>query len=106
MKNILSVFAFLIVLLTGLPNLVHAQAKQDTIKSRVETIDGNEYIGVILERSADKIRIKTEKLGEISILNKDVKRVTLVSSERYKNGTYWLDNPQSTRYFWSPNGFN
>jgi len=106
MKNFLSGFAILIVLLTFLPNLVQAQAKQDTIKSRIETIDGNEFIGVILERSADKIRIKTEKLGEISILNKDVKRVTLVTSDRYRNGTYWLDNPQSTRYFWSPNGYN
>lgn len=106
MKKILSGFVVLIILLICLPNLVQAQAKQDTIKSRIETIDGNEYIGVILERSVDKIRIKTEKLGEISILNKDVKRVSEVSSSRNKNGTYWLDNPQSTRYFWSPNGYN
>ncbi len=106
MKNILSGIAVIIGLLIGLPNLVQAQAKQDTIKSRIETIDGNEYIGIILDRSGDKIRIKTDKLGEISILNKDVKRVSAVSSARYKNGTYWLDNPQSTRYFWSPNGYN
>lgn len=106
MKKLLSGFALVIICLIGFPNFTHAQAKQDSIKSRIETIDGNEYIGVILERSADKIRLKTDKLGEISILNKDIKRVSEISSARYKNGTYWLDNPQSTRYFWSPNGYN
>jgi hypothetical protein len=106
MKKILSGLVILIALVAGLPNLTHAQAKQDSIKSRVETIDGNEYIGVIVDRSADKIRIKTDKLGEITILNKDVKRVSELTSAKYKNGTYWLDNPQSTRYFWSPNGYN
>ncbi|OFX57919.1 MAG: hypothetical protein A2066_05750 [Bacteroidetes bacterium GWB2_41_8] len=23
-----------------------------------------------------------------------------------KDGAYWLDNPQATRYFWAPNGYN
>lgn len=106
MKKLLSEFALVIICLIGFPNFTHAQAKQDSIKSRIETIDGNEYIGVIIERSADKIRLKTDKLGEISILNKDVKRVTEVAAARLKNGTYWLDNPQSTRYLWAPNAYN
>lgn len=106
MKKFISVFALLMICMTGSPIFSIAQSKQDSIKSRIETIDGNEYIGVILERSVDKIRIKTDKLGEISILNKDVKRVSKITSAQLKNGTYWLNNPQSTRYLWSPNGYN
>lgn len=83
-----------------------SQNSQDSIKSRVETIDGNEYIGFILERSAEKIRIKTDKLGEISIPTGEVKRISEITVSQSKDGTYWLDNPQSTRYFWAPNGYN
>jgi len=106
MKKFISVFALLMICITGFPIFLNAQDKQDSIKSRIETIDGNEYIGVILERSADRIRVKTDKLGEITILNKDVKRVTEETSIQIKNGTYWLDNPQSTRYLWAPNAYN
>ena len=105
MPKILTGLALMVFLLI-LPGFSNAQSSQDSIKSRIETLDGNEYIGVILERSAEKIRLKTDKLGEISILNKDVKRVTEVTSVLVKNGAYWLDNPQSTRYFWAPNGYN
>lgn len=106
MKKLLSGFVFIIVCLIISPVQCSAQTKQDSIKSRIETIDGNEYIGVILERSVDKIKLKTEKLGEIYILTKDIKRVADVSAIQRKDGSYWLDNPQSTRYLWAPNGYN
>lgn len=83
-----------------------SQNSQDSIKSRIETIDGNEYIGIILERSSEKIRIKTDKLGEISIPSSEVKRISEITVSQSKDGTYWTDNPQSTRYFWAPNGYN
>ncbi|MBA4409105.1 MAG: hypothetical protein Q8S54_19585 [Bacteroidota bacterium] len=106
MKKFLYVFT-LIICLIGIPVLSGAQNNQDSIKKyRVETIDGNEYIGKIIDRSADKIRIKTEKLGEISILNKDVQKITEVTTVVVKDGTYWFDNPQSTRYLWAPNGYS
>lgn len=106
MKILLSALA-LIICLIGFPVLSGAQNNQDSIKKyRVETTDGNEYIGKIIERSADKIRIQTEKLGEISIMNADVKKITEISAAVKKNGTYWFDNPQATRYFWVPNGYS
>ena len=83
-----------------------SQNSQDSIKSRIETTDGNEFFGVILERSTDKIRIKTDKLGEITIPSSEVKRISELTVNQSKDGTYWIDNPQSTRYFWAPNGYN
>jgi hypothetical protein len=105
MKIILSGIV-LIVCMIGLPVFSSAQNNQDSIRYRVETTDGNEYVGKIIERSSDKIRIKTEKLGEISILNNDVKKISEVSAVVKKDGYYWFDNPQSTRYFWVPNGYS
>jgi hypothetical protein len=104
MKKLLHCF-ILIVFLSGLSISAKAQT-QEQKKSRIETIDGNEYIGTILEQSAEKVRIKTDNLGEITILSSYIKRITAVEQTKAKDGTYWLDNPQATRYFWAPNGYN
>jgi hypothetical protein len=105
MKNIIAGLTLLVALIV-LPFLSDAQTQQDSIKTRIETLDGNEYIGVIQEKSSDKIRLKTDKLGEITILSTDIKRISEVTQAIAKDGTYWLDNPQATRYFWAPNGYN
>ena len=105
MKKFLTVL-ILVVFAQVYPIISNAQNKQDSIKSRIETTDGNEYIGIITEQNAQKIRLKTEKLGEITILATDIKSISEVAQVKAKDGTYWLDNPQSTRYFWSPNGYN
>lgn len=105
MKKLLTALPVIVFLLV-FPNLLKAQAQQDSIKSRIETNDGNEYIGIILQRTADKIKIKTDKLGEIYIPTADIKKISEINRPMAKDGTYWLDNPQATRYFWSPNGYS
>lgn len=106
MKTVLSACILFVAFLIGIPVFSNAQSSQDSIKSRIETIDGNEYIGIIKERSADKIRIKTDKLGKITIMTADIKNITEISPASFRKGTYWPDNPQSTRYFWAPNAHN
>jgi hypothetical protein len=105
MKNLVSVTVFLVFLLLS-PNLSNAQNQQDSIKNRIETLDGNEYIGIILEQNSEKLRLKTDNLGEITIAANQIKKITPIDQLIAKDGTYWLDNPQSTRYFWAPNGYN
>jgi len=105
MKNILSVLVFLIFLILC-PNSSIAQIQQDSIKVRIETVDGNEYIGIIIEQTGEKIRLKTNNLGEITIPSTQIKKNTPITQLLAKDGTYWLDNPQATRYFWAPNGYN
>ena len=72
---------------------------------RIETVDGNEYIGNIVLDSADIFVLKTTSLGEIRIRKADVLRVTEVSKSQIKGGELWFDNPQATRYFWQANGY-
>lgn len=82
------------------------RAQENNQKNRIETTDGNEYIGVVVERTAEFVRMKTDNLGEIIIKTTDIKKITEISQVKQADGTYWLDNPQSTRYFWAPNGYN
>jgi len=71
----------------------------------IETTDGNQYIGQILDRNPESIRLATEQVGEINIRVDDIKKIELVRRELMVGKEYWFANPQSTRYFWSPNGY-
>lgn len=105
MKNLVSVLVFLVFLILS-PTLSVAQNLQDSTKNRIETMDGNEYIGIIIEQTSEKIRLKTDNLGEITIPVIEIKKITPITQVLAKDGTFWLDNPQATRYFWAPNGYN
>jgi len=84
---------------------VKSQTANDTTLVNIETIDGNEFIGQIVSEDSLKVVVKTEKLGEISIFRSDIKRQEILEVQQIKEGKYWFPNPQSTRYFWSPNGY-
>ncbi|MCF6357069.1 MAG: hypothetical protein L3J54_04615 [Draconibacterium sp.] len=71
----------------------------------VETDDGNEFLGEIIKEDTVLIVLKTRTLGEITIYKSDIKTRKKVEVQQIKDGKFWFDNPQSTRYFWSPNGY-
>lgn len=67
--------------------------------------DDNEFIGQLVKEDALTITLKTDNLGTIAINKKDIKSRKAVETEQIKKGDFWFPNPQSTRYFWSPNGY-
>ncbi|MCK5730923.1 MAG: hypothetical protein KAH68_07605, partial [Draconibacterium sp.] len=71
----------------------------------IETTDGNEFLGEIIKEDSKSIVLKTRKLGELTISKSDIKSRKEVEFQQIKEGKYWFGNPQSTRYFWSPNGY-
>lgn len=86
--------------------LILSVIKQDTtLLYQIITWDGNEYIGNIVEFNGPKISLRTQNLGLITINKADIKRMTLIKLSKVKDGLYWQDHMQSTRYFWSPNGY-
>ena len=103
MKNLFILFTM--VLLSFNLDAQEFAGNDTTTVFRVETIDGNIYTGVITEEDQQYITISTEKLGIIRISKSDVKSSTLLTGVRKEAGEYWLPNPQSTRYFWAPNGY-
>lgn len=71
----------------------------------IETVDGNEFLGEIVTQNSESIVLKTQKFGNVTIRKSDIKKNEPVKVQQIKNGKYWFPNPQSTRYFWSPNGY-
>ncbi len=78
---------------------------QDTTNYRVETKDGNEYIGKIVFDDPEKIILITKNLGEISINKNDILKIEAIQVSQIKDGVLWFDNPQASRYYWMPNGY-
>jgi len=84
----------------------NAQTAQDTTKLyRIETNDGNEYVGRIIFKSSEIVRLKTEKLGELTINQKDISKIVLISKERVEGGAMSYSNLHASRYFCSSNGY-
>ena len=78
---------------------------ESTITSRIETIDGNVFTGTIQEENNDFLILSTEQFGNIRIKKSDIRNQSTIDAVRNEKGQIWLPNPQSTRYFWAPNGY-
>jgi hypothetical protein len=72
---------------------------------RIETKDGNIFTGTIIFEDKVTLVIKTDRLGEIRIPQIDIKSKTELKEVTKVGGKIWLPNPQSSRYFWAPNGY-
>ena len=71
---------------------------------RIETREGNTYMGQIISQDSVKLIFDSDKLGEIKIMQADIKKMHPIDKTKIKDGEYWFENPQATRYFYSPNG--
>lgn len=105
MKNILSQF-FLFLLFSLLTNSLWAQSQPDSSALfRIETRDGNEYIGLVVASDSLKVELETSLLGRITLPRSSIVVMSQLTPESLKAGQVWQENPQSGRYFWSPNGY-
>lgn len=104
MKNLIH---FILTFVTILTFAFGAQAQDtgDSTLYNIETLDGNEFIGYITFEDSHKIGLKTQNFGEITIQRNNIKSMTKVEQHALVEGEYWFENPQSTRYFWSPNAY-
>lgn len=97
------IFILVLLVFTGMTSF--AQATSDSTLVQIETTDGNEFIGPVVMEDSEKIVIKTNNLGEITIPIRNIKSRKTILIQQVKNGKLWFANPQATRYFWAPNGF-
>jgi hypothetical protein len=97
----------LLLSLLGLfPFLLVAQTLTDSSSlTRVQMNDGNEFIGHIVSQDTAILILQTDKLGKLTFNKRDIVKTTSLKSENIRKGEYWFENPQSTRYLWSPNGY-
>jgi len=103
MKTLKIVLFFMILFFAA--QHVYSQIEEELNLVKIETTDGNEFIGTISSEDSEKLVLKTENLGEITILRADIKTQINVDEEQIKDGILWFENPQATRYFWAPNAY-
>lgn len=95
---------FLNFLLIIVSSAVFSQNTRDTLTYQIETKDGNMYVGKIISDDSVKIIIRTD-IGALTIPYSQLVSRVPVREGQLKDGVLWFDNPQSTRYFWAPNGY-
>lgn len=84
----------------------NGQNLPDSTKTlRVETIDGNIYLGYVIAEDSLTLILKTANLGEIKIPQITIKSKVELKQVKKVGNQIWLPNPQSSRYFWAPNGY-
>lgn len=102
-KQTLFIF-FIVVILQNLT--CYGQNLPDSTKTlRIETKDGNIFIGSVITQDSLTLVLKTESLGEIRIPRMNIKSQTELKEVKKVGSEFWLPNPQSSRYFWAPNGY-
>ncbi|HPF51194.1 MAG TPA: hypothetical protein PK335_06440 [Draconibacterium sp.] len=97
-------FFILLTLFLLITSQLWAQVS-DPLLVRIETSDGNEYIGTIVREDEQILVLKTETLGEITVQKASIKNREVIRKEQIREGEVWFENPQSTRYFWAPNAY-
>ena len=85
--------------------LYRTAIQQDSTAYRIITNDGNEFIGYIIEQNETGIILETTNFGTLTISRSNIKRIEVIEASMIRNGAYWNDHMQSTRHFWSPNGY-
>src|SRR4030042_583145 len=104
MKSQIKIVFIILVLFMNMTSF--GQNTPDTTRTfRVETKDGNIFTGYILAQDSVSLILKTEELGEIKIPLSKIKSKTELKELVIVDNKIWLPNPQSGRYFWSPNGY-
>jgi hypothetical protein len=81
------------------------QDTADTLLYRVTTRDGNVFIGQILSRTEEVLVISTEQFGQVTVRQQNIRSIQPVRGEQIREIVIWFENPQESRYFWSPSGY-
>jgi hypothetical protein len=88
------------------PVRVMSQVALDSTKLyQIKTLDGNEYLGNIQSEDSLKIILQTAKLGILTFSKIDIREILRIEPKSVVQGKIWFENPQSSRYFWAPNGY-
>ncbi len=106
MMKRLSIFVLILFsFITFKPLMAQESVKDTTLVLSISTLDGNEYVGELVERNAEEVTLNTFRLGVITIKVSDIKKIRTVKTTEIKNGQIWTENAQASRYFYTPNGY-
>lgn len=69
---------------------------------RVETVEGNRYLGTLVSENEREVVVDTRGAGEVTLRREDVATMREVNRSRLRDGEYWFENPFATRHFFAP----
>ncbi|HEC43211.1 MAG TPA: hypothetical protein ENI20_10320 [Bacteroides sp.] len=72
--------------------------------ARITLLDGSVFQGRIIKQTIQVTSLETESIGTIDIPSEKIASIEFLDSERFREGEYWFENPNSTRYLFSPTG--
>lgn len=72
----------------------------------IEVRDGTTYLGTFIERTETAIVIGTASIPRIEIPIATIVNVRRMLGSRSKDGKYWFDNPNPTRYLFGPSAYS
>ncbi|MCK5692939.1 MAG: hypothetical protein KAI08_08820 [Bacteroidales bacterium] len=95
-------FSFLL----GLSSQLYAQEPVDTTTLwLIETVDGNSFMGTLVEEDTTRIILLTEIYSRIQIPRTKIKKIKVLEPSELVEGELWYANPHSTRSFFGPTGY-
>lgn len=95
-------FSFLL----GLSSQLYAQEPVDTTTLwLIETVDGNSFMGTLVEEDTTRIILLTEIYSRIQIPRTKIKKIKVLEPSELVEGEFWYANPHSTRSFFGPTGY-
>lgn len=100
-NRVLIVFLFALCLILCGSIAVSAQEVDDNV--RITTTDGNIFMGTVVQLHDDRLIIRVDGIGEVTIERSRIRNIRVIDPDRIRNGKYWFINPQGTRYFFAPN---
>jgi len=103
--NLLKIISALSLVCLALFILLPSALAQETKTYRIETVDGNIFIGELISETEEQVTIRTESAGDITISRENIRQMTLIENDRKRDEGYWLENPHGTRYLFAPSAF-
>lgn len=86
-----------------LPNKGLSQDTDSTLY-RVEMKNGNVFFGTFISEDEEFLVIHTEEAGDVELKKSSIKSREIIDPERFKDGEFWFENPQSTHYLFGTSG--
>ncbi len=77
-----------------------------TGKYQLKMKNNNVFYGELAGFTPGEIKLKTETSGIITLYLALVDDIKPIEDQNLKQGTYWMPNPNATRYFFAPTAFN
>ena len=66
---------------------------------RVETNDGNVFIGKIIDMNKEKVVLEGEAIGTITLHRRFIVKIEMILGQDLTKGDLWYRHLQSARYF-------